>query len=171
MNGVNRKQRGKFLGFHIYILRFDNDFDDFIIAPEKSGRLLNFNHRGHKYHFDPEFSFIVHQPMTVRYWLSPSKLQVFERMILYRETDSDVPIEPLAVPAGANCIEESPIILKGVTRSKVLARYRMKQKFGRFGMPPAWMLVVIAIFVVIALLIFTKTIHVPGINIPSSPRG
>lgn len=155
----------------IYILRKDNDFDVRHITPQQAKTIRNFKHRGHLYHFDSEYSFLEHDVFSVWRWLTPAKLQKLNRLLIYREPEDplhgiEIPIEPLRVPTKVNFIEESPQILKGVTRSNVLSRYRAKQKFGFSFRANWWIFVVLGIFIIVALLIFTKTITIPGVNAP-----
>lgn len=168
----------KLHSYHIYILRKDNDFDRIVIPVKllKAKNIVNFKHRGHRYHFDKEYSYLVHDLGSIRYWLFPDFMQRDKRIVIYREPKDykdwdfkqgeETPVEPLTVPVQTNIIEESPLILKGVTRSPLLHRYRAKQKFGKWAVPPWQLMLIIGIVVVIVLLVMTKTIAIPGVNVP-----
>lgn len=155
--------------YQCYILRQNNDYDLVAVPAKNADRLKSFVHRGHKYKFDSERSFIIHEPFSIRYWLIPDRFRRYDRMMIFREPADplhgvEIPIESLTVPAHIDSYEESPDLLKGVTRSQVLHRYRSKQRFGRFRMPPWWVLLILGLIVVASLLLLTGTISIPGIK-------
>lgn len=147
----------------VYVLRANNDFDPLVIPAKNAKTLKTFTHRGHKYLFDRESSYIVHEQWSMKYWLMPDRFQKYDRLMLFREPEDalhgvELPISPLRVPTSPETYEESPDLLKGVTRSQVLARYRAKQHFGKFHLPPWWVMVILGVLVVVALLIVTGAI-------------
>jgi len=168
----------KLRNYRIYILRKNNDFDLVKIVAKKPGekKLSGFKHRGHRYCFDPEYSYIIHEVTNALYWILPDCLQKHDRIMLFREPPDyegwdyekgeETPIMPLTVPVAKNTVEESPLILKGVTRSQLLHRYRMKQKFGKTAIPSPWVLLLIGVVIIVALLILTNKIMIPGVNAP-----
>ena len=160
----------------IHILREDNDMDE-LVFPTVGKRmkwwqrrmpiklLKVFWHRGHSYTFDREKSFITHKPFSVRWWLTPGIFRKYDRLMLFREPPRGqaAPTEPLIVPAKVNFMEESPLILKGTTKSKVLARYRSKQRFG--GTKLSWQaILMIGILIIVFLVIATGKVHIPGMG-------
>lgn len=141
-----------------YILRNDNTHDIRTIEP--SAKLSAFIHAGQKYEFDPRASFIIREPTTVWYWLTPKRFLKYDRLLLYREEMywCANTIKPLSVPVTTNAIEESPSILRGITRSPLLRNYRRKQKFGNTAL--TWQFfAVLGVIAVAILLIMTGKVQ------------
>ena len=156
-------------GYRVHVLRSDNDMDELVIptVKGKDPKLVNIVHRGHRYHFDPEFSFRIHEPMKFWQYITPARLEKYERLMLFREPEvrqqGVMPIEPLRVPDSPPYVEESPLVFKGITRSGLLARYRAKQRFGfRLGTGDWKWIVILGIVVVFGLMLLTGKINLGG---------
>lgn len=154
----------KLRDYKVYILRKSNDYDPIDIKTVGINRNdSTFTHRGHKYHFDKESSYIIEELWSPLHWLLPDRLQKYDRLMVFKEPDDplhgvELPVEPLRVPSSPELYEESPDLLRGITRSELLRRYRAKQNFGKLRLPPWWVLVILGVLVVVAMLIMTGAI-------------
>lgn len=152
----------KLRSYICYILRRDNSHD-IRVFHTAGPSIKTFTHRGERYAFDKRCSFIIKEPTTIRYWLTPKRFMKYDRLLVYRESDVETmdAIAPLRAPTATNRIEESPAILRGVTRSQLLKTYRRKQKFGS-GVPTWQVFAVIGVVAVAILLILTGQISIEG---------
>lgn len=150
--------------FIVYILRANNDHDirEFPAKPMKIFK-FTFDHKGHKYEFDAERSFIVHPIENLMYWLTPDRFTRYDRLMVFKEPLDphayvDTPVMALTVPSEVSTIEESPSVLRAITRSKLKATYRAKQRFPslfNLGAIPWWAWLLLAGAIVFALVMST----------------
>jgi len=162
----------KLRNYIVYILRSDNDYDRKVFDGRRlhARKLYRFNflHRGHKYQFDAERSFIVVDPYLLRTYLLPWRFRRYDRLMLFKEPDDplhgvELPVPSLTAPIHMPGVEESPRVFKAVVLSKLLHRYRSKQRFGFFPLRLDWKTALILIIALVALyLLLSGKLSGPG---------